>query len=128
MGLKGDFNIAEWYLSNDGGFQTMLIMLSTKMGMPSIGISHTPTNIAIAAVLTVILVWKRNKTEQWNKIKDTEFFKKVEASYEESKQLINGQVHDDMGDFYSKIRDILNMDVSKLYLKPSGITLPKLQN
>lgn len=88
--IGGKFNVADHFLSSDGGFETLLWLIAGKLGMGSIASSDKKVNIKIAVVVTLIMLWIKKNPVTWKSIKDSAFAKKVVETYEESKKRISG--------------------------------------
>jgi len=118
--IGGKFNVADHFLSSDGGFETLLWLIAGKLGMGSIASSDTKVNIKIAVVVTLIMLWIKRNPLTWKSIKDSAFAKKVVATYEESKKRIVG----DADYILSKFQQIkTDLFVKMGFLKKGGPTV-----
>ena len=115
--VGGKFNVADHFLSSDGGFETLLWLIAGKLGMGSIASSDTGFNIKIAVVVTLIMLWVKKNPNVWKKIKESAFAKKVVATYEESKKRIAGGAETIINKFQNIKTDLF---VKMGFLKKGG--------
>jgi len=104
--IAGNFNVADWFLSSDGGFETLLWLIAGKMGMGSLASSDTSFNIKLAVVVTLIMLWIKKYPETWKQIKNSAFAKKVLTTYEESKKRI-AETSQAIVDKFTKVKNII---------------------
>ena len=119
--IKGNFDISGWFLSDDGGFETLLWLIAGYLGMGSIAPSDSRMTIGLAVVVTVIMIWKNKNARTWIKIKSSKIAKKIVKLYEDSKKRVV--------DASKKLTSALKNDITHLaekmkkfgFLKPSPI-------
>jgi hypothetical protein len=85
--VMGKYNIADWFLSDDGGFETLLWLFGGLAGF-SIADWFGSGNLTVAAIVTVIAIWIRKNPGTWDKIKNSDFAKNVIKVYNDSKKKI----------------------------------------
>lgn len=86
--ISGKFDVAGWFLSSDGGFQTLSYLIAGALGMGSIAPPHVLAKLSLAVVVTVIVLWTKKNPDVWNSIKDSDFGKKVATTFKESQNTI----------------------------------------
>jgi len=116
--ISGNFNVADWFLSTDGGFETLLWLIAGKMGMGSIASSDTSINIKIAVVVTLIMIWVKKNPGTWKQIKDSAFVKKVISTYEDSKKRLSGAA-EAIVDKFKNIKEGIFLKMG--FLKKGGV-------
>jgi len=81
--ITGNFNLADWFLDDNGGFETLIWLISGELGVGSIAPTHDIT-IKLAVIITCIMVWKKKFPSKWRKITSIKFIKFINESYRES--------------------------------------------
>lgn len=111
--IAGKFDVAGWFLSSDGGFQSLVLLIGGGLGMGSIAPAALIAKISLAAVVTVIVIWSKKNPGVWNSIKDSDFGKKVLITYEESKSKIAKPAQNAADATNVKVDTLVNMHFLK---------------
>lgn len=111
--IAGKFDVAGWFLSSDGGFQSLMLLIGGGLGMGSIAPNALLAKVSLAAVVTVIVMWSKKNPGVWNSIKDSDFGKKVLSTYEESKSKIAKPAQNAADATNVKVDTLVNMHFLK---------------
>lgn len=116
--IAGKFDVAGWFLDDKGGFETLLWLIAGKLGMGSIASDNTTTNIKLAVVVTIIVIWIKKNPTTWKQIKESDFGKKVVKVYNDSKNRIVGTAEKVVSQFKEvKLNILMRMG----FIKKSGV-------